>query len=237
MSRRPLPATTRTRSRFVLAIALLVVLVALAVAWRVTPLARFGDPGTIAAYRDQVRDLPLAPVWVVLVFVVGNFVAAPATLMIGATTLLFGPAFGAAYAWLGMMVSGSLVFALTRLAARRSIDEWLARRAGSWVDVFGRRLQRRGFVAVMLMRFTPVPFTLQNVLAGASRIGYADFAGGSAVGILPVIALMAGVTTEFTAWLADPQWSRLAMLIGAVVVAIAAGWALRRWAVGRTLDR
>jgi uncharacterized membrane protein YdjX (TVP38/TMEM64 family) len=228
---------TAARVPRVVALVFVVCLVALAVVWRVTPLARIADPGVVAAYREQVRGLPLAPVVAIGVFVIASFIAAPATLMIGATMLLFGALPGAVYAWLGMMASGSLIFGIARMTARDVIDRWLARRAGSWLDTTSGRLQRRGFMAVGLMRLTPIPFVLQNVMAGASRIHFADFAGGTAVGILPVIALMAGVTTEFDAWLADPDWRRLAWLALAVAVALGVGWLLRRWAGRRAVGR
>jgi phospholipase D1/2 len=243
MQRAPDPPATRSAAghgstlRIATGVLLLAAVIAGIVAWRLTPLAQLADPAVVTGWRDRVRDLPAAPLAVVAVFVAAGFVGTPSTLLIGATTLLFGPLAGACYAWLAMLASGSVIFAIARGAARGSVDRWLAARAGSRFDTFGRSLERRGLVAVALMRLTPLPFTLQNVLAGALRIRYADFVAGTAIGILPVIALMAGVTTEFDAWLAHPEWRRLALFAFALLVALAIGWWLTRWAARRSARR
>ena len=216
---------------------LALVVVLLAVAWRVTPLARLADPHALAVYEQSVRDWPLAPLVAIAAFVVGGLIAAPATLMIGATTLLFGAWPGSAYAFGGMLVNGLVVYAIGRSTARGLVDDWLAKRAGSKLDSFNRRLGQRGFVAVALIRLTPIPYTVQNLMAGASRIGLGDFVVGTALGIVPVIALMAGVAAEFDAWLMHPDRNRLLMLVGAAVAMLLIGWALRRWAVRRRTDR
>lgn len=226
-----------SRVRLVAAIALVAGLIGLAVAWYVTPLRQLTHPAVILAYRDHVRTLPMTPVVVVLGFMVASLFATPATLMIGAAMLLFGPLIGAFYAWFGMMAAAGLDFGIARVAARDLLELWLSRRAGSKIEVLSEKLQRRGFIAVALMRLTPLPFTLQNVMAGASRIRFADYLGGTAIGILPVMVLVAAVTTELDAWLEDPEWDRLAWLAVAVVAALAIGWFIRRWAVRRTADR
>jgi phospholipase D1/2 len=233
----PRVETKRSRTGWIVAVAFIGGLVVLAAAWRFTPLARLADPAIVVHYRDQVRDLPLAPLVVAVAFMISGFFAAPATLMIGATMLLFGPVVGALYAWLGMLANGSLIFAVTRRSARDVVERWLAKRAGGRADLFSRGLAEHGFVAVLLMRLLPVPYTLQNVAVGTSRIGWVDFLGGTALGVLPVIAVMAGVTTEFDAWLDDPAGSRLALLTVAVVAAfVFVAW-LARWAARRIAAR
>jgi phospholipase D1/2 len=223
--------------RVIVTCALIAVLIALAVAWSVTPLARVFDPHAIAGYEHEVRSWSFAPLIVVLVYVASGLIVTPVTLTIGATALLFGPLLGSLYAFAGMLVEGSVVYAIGRYAARDLIDQWLAKRVGSKLDLFNRQLERRGFIAIALMRLTPTPYTLQNVLAGASRIRLRDFLLGTAIGILPVIALMAGLASEFDAWLVHPDWIRLSALIAALVAALAIGWMLTRWAARRTSGR
>jgi uncharacterized membrane protein YdjX (TVP38/TMEM64 family) len=203
--------------------------VALAVAWSVTPLARLFDPRNLAAYEQQVRASPVAALMVIPAFVIGGVVATPGTLMIGATVLLFGSWPGAAYAFAGMTVNGVVVYLLGRFGARATVEDWLARHAGSRLAAFSSLLARRGFLAVALIRLTPIPFTLQSVAAGASRIGFADYVLGTCIGILPIIALLAGVASQLEAWIANPAWGRLAALVASAIVVVAMGWALRRW--------
>jgi len=203
-------------------------LVGLVVAWGVTPLARLLDPHVIDGYRERAQDLPLAPLLVIAVFVVGGLLAAPGTLMIGATVLLFGPARGAAYAFAGMLANGTLVYAIARYAARGPFDAWLAARSESTLDLVNRSLARRGFIAVAGLRLTPLPYTIQNVVAGTARISFGDFVLGTSIGLLPVITVLAGVAARFDAWIADPDWMQLGLLAGAGVAAVALIWLLKR---------
>jgi uncharacterized membrane protein YdjX (TVP38/TMEM64 family) len=221
----------------VIAIAVVVALVGLALAWTLTPLDRIFEPGVVMAYRDRIRALPFAPLAAIAAFVVGGFVAAPATLMIGATVLLFGPLNGPLYAMIGLLSSAIATCAVVRLLVRDSVDAWLATRRGSWVESFRRTIERRGFLAIILMRLTPTPFLLQNLVAGVSRIGLVEILIGTAIGVIPVITVMAGVTMQFDAWLAHPDWTRLLLLIGAGVLMVAILWRLRRWAARRSGDR
>ncbi len=232
MSSLPQPSSSKQyRMRVIVAASITLALVALALAWTVTPLAHALDPHRIMAYEQDVREWRFAPAAVIAIYVVGGLVAAPATLMIGATALLFGAWQGSIYAFAGMLANGIVVYAIGRFAARDMVDQWLAKRAGSRLDSFNRQLARRGFIAVALIRLTPIPYSLQNVIAGASRIDFPHFLFGTAIGILPVIALMAGVATEFDAWLEHPDWNRLLALIGAALAMVAVAWSLKRWAM------
>ncbi len=211
-----------TRVRPVLLAAALAVIVVLAVLWSVGPLARLVGPGALERVRGTLREWPLAPLVVIGGYVVLGFVAAPATLMIGATILLFGPLVGAVYAFTGMLANAVATYGVSRVTAREVVDAWLARRVGSKLALLNRLLERRGFVAIVLMRLTPTPYTLQNVLAGAARIHALSFVIGTAVGIVPVIALMAGVATRYGAWTGDDGFGDVLLSAIAVVAVIAA---------------
>ena len=231
-----LPSSPRTsRIRFGIAALIAVALIALAAAWSLTPLSRVLDPHVLAGYEHQVRDWPMAPLVIVVVHLLSGLIATPATLMIGATVLLFGAWPGSLYAFVGMLANACLIYAIGRFAARGMVDDWLARREGTALRDFNARLSRRGgFVAIALIRLTPIPYSLQNLVAGASRIGFADFILGTSLGILPVIGLMAGVATEFDAWLEHPAWGRLLALVGVAIAVVVVAWSLRRWAVRKS---
>lgn len=231
------PSSPAFRTRASAAAAIAVVLVALAIAWTVTPLSHLLDPRGLAAYEQQVRAWPMAPLVVIAFHVVAGLMGAPGTLVIGATVLLFGVWPGTLYAFAGMMVNGSVVYAIGRFGARGTVDHWLAKRGGSRLDNLNRLLARRGFVAVALVRLTPIPYSVQNVITGASRIGFADFILGTSIGILPVITVMAGLASEFDAWLAEPAWGRLFALIGVAVAVLVIAWSLRRWAMRKSIGR
>jgi phospholipase D1/2 len=221
----------------VIAIAVVVALVGLVLAWTLTPLHRILEPGAVLAYRDRIRALPFAPLAAIAVFVVGGFVSAPATLMIGAAVLVFGPLSGPLYAMTGLLASASATCVTVRYLVRDFVDEWLATRRGSRVEAFSRALERHGFLAIILMRLTPTPFMFQNLIAGVSRVSLVHIFFGTAIGVIPVITVMTGVTMQFDAWLAQPDWTRLSLLIGTAVAMVAIFWLLRRWAERRGGNR
>ena len=88
----------------------------------------------------------------------------------------------------GTLMAASITFSLGRTIGRRPLRRWLGRRA----QLLERQLERRGIVAVALIRKVPiVPFTLVNMLIGASGLTYRDFIVGTAIGMLPGIAVFA----------------------------------------------
>ena len=203
-------------------------LIGLALAWTVGPLADAVDPRRLAAAAARLRDWPYAPLVVAVVFVLACLVGAPGSLLIGTTVLLFGPLRGALYAYADMLLSGSVIYVIGRHAARGAVDDWLATRTDSRWSSFNARIAQRGLIACALTRLTPIPYPIQNVLLGASRIGYRDFLLGTMLGLIPVMLLMAGLGTQFNAWMAAPDLTHLALLIAALLVALAIVWWLGR---------
>jgi uncharacterized membrane protein YdjX (TVP38/TMEM64 family) len=84
-----------------------------------------------------------------------------------------------------------------------------------------------------LLRLLPVaPFTVVNLVAGSSGIRFRDFLLGSAIGMLPGIALLAMFGDWLGDWLRRPDGANLAVLVGAtlavITLAILLGWWARR---------
>lgn len=215
-------------------VAFVVVFVALALAWTIGPLAGALDARALADRAAWLRDWPPAPLAVVAIIVIGNLVAVPSMLMIVTTILLFGPLPGAVYAYAGTLAGGTVVYTIGRFAARAPVERWLARRNGRRLARFDERVARHALVAVALLRMTPIPFTLQNMMLGVARIGYGALIGGTLLGLLPIFLLVAGLAARLDAWVAKPDLQQAALLGAAVALSIAGAWALRRWALRRS---
>jgi phospholipase D1/2 len=211
--------------RYTVFFAVAVLLVALGIAWSFVPMSAL-DAASLARYRDTLQAMPLAPLIVVVAFILFGFVSAPATMLVAATLVCFGTTRGLAYAYVGMLASGCTVRAVARFGARDIVGRWLARRADSRIAGLQRLVKRRGMLAVIAMRLTPTPFTIQNVIAGVADVRLVDFVIGTAIGIVPMMALVTGVTSQLDAWLDDPTWTR-----GFAAVVVAAAVALVAWAV------
>ncbi len=216
---------------------MVVALAGLALAWSVSPLKNAFDIHTLVAMGHTLRASPLAPLALMGVYVIAGLIAMPATLLIGATVIAFGAWPGALYAFVGSLINGSVIYAIGRFAGRDLVNDWLAKRDGSKIAALNRQLEHRGLIAMALIRLTPIPYSLVNVIAGASRIRFFDFFVGTALGLLPVIGLLAGLAVEFDEWLQHPSWRHLLALIIAAIVVVAAIWSIKRWVARRNLNR
>jgi uncharacterized membrane protein YdjX (TVP38/TMEM64 family) len=85
-------------------------------------------------------------------------------------------------------------------------------------------------MTIILVRIIPLaPFTVINMVAGASRIRFRDFMIGSAIGLLPGITGMSIFTDRLAAAIEKPTVLAFAVLAAVVSLLIVSGWALWRW--------
>src|SRR5579863_3310687 len=124
----------------------------------------------------------------VAAFAVLAFLGAPQVVMIAAAAVVFGPWQGSLYAWIGTFVSALIGFELGRLTGARLIRDLASRGVDRFIALVGRN----GFMASLIIRLVPAaPFIVVNMAAGTARVRRADFALGTAIGILPKILLTA----------------------------------------------
>ncbi|HEX5078180.1 MAG TPA: VTT domain-containing protein [Geminicoccaceae bacterium] len=167
----------------------------------------------------------------VLGYVIAGLLFIPVNLVIALTALAFGPVTGLAYALAGSLAAALAGFALGRVLGR----DLMQRIGGRRVTAINRRLSRRGFVTVSIVRMLPIaPFTVINLVAGASGLRWRDYALGTLVGMLPGIALMTIVGDRVGAWLRNPDVTTFVLLAAAAALAVAAGLWLQRWKQKRT---
>jgi len=218
-----------TGQQIVPILAVLATVLGLAAAWRWTPL---GDLLNATALGEIVTGLDGhagAPFLMMVVYLIGGFIAVPVTLLIVVTVLVFGPWLGFGIALAGAELSALATFGIGHWLGRA----WVRRFAGQYVNRLSRRLADRGILAMTTLRLVPVaPFTAVNLVAGASRIRFRDFAIGSLLGLIPGTLMIALFTDRVAATLHRPDlpaFAVLAALAGGFVVGL---WALRRW-IGR----
>lgn len=170
------------------ALALVAVVAGLAVTWRHTPLAEFLDPESLGLALEALRQTRWAGLAVIGIFAVGGFLVFPVTALVLGTAIAFGPWYGFAYATLGVLVSATATYGAGRIVGRRLVR----RLAGERVREVSRRLGERGVIAVTALRVVPTaPFTIINLVAGASHIRFQDYLLGTILGMVPGIAVLA----------------------------------------------
>ena len=134
--------------------------------------------------RDSGYGLPLT----ILTFVLAAFLGAPQWALIAGVVIAFGPVTGGVYSWIATLFSASLDFWLGRWIGAERLRNY----GGELVNRIIRIVRNNGLVTSFAVRFVPTgPFVLVNMAAGVSRMTFPSFFLGTALGIIPKIAIVA----------------------------------------------
>ena len=167
-------------------------------------------------------SLPVA----VAAFAALAFAGVPQIMLIAAAVVAFGPTLGFAYSWIGTMVSSLVGFWLGRAAGARALERF----SGPGVKRFMDHVGRNGFLASLIVRLVPsAPFIVVNMAAGVTPMRLVDFAAGTAVGIVPKIALTAFAGNSIARAMRGELGRDLLWLAVWAAAWIAIGWAARLW--------
>jgi uncharacterized membrane protein YdjX (TVP38/TMEM64 family) len=154
------------------------------------------------------------------------FIGAPQIVLIAAAVVAFGPLAGAAYSWIGTMVSALIGFYLGRVAGQRVLERF----SGEGVRRFMRLIGKNGFLASLIVRLVPsAPFIVVNMAAGVTPMRAHSFALGTALGIVPKIALTAFAGASIVRMMKGEIADHWMILAAVAAVWIAIGWAARLW--------
>jgi phospholipase D1/2 len=193
-----------------------VAIIAAALIWEYTPLAGMIDPKAVGRALREFAEGPWGPLVVLAVFVGGGLVVFPVVVLIAATAATFGPLLGFAYAAAGTMLSALVTYTLGAWLGKQTLRDLL----GPRLDSVRKRVARKGVIAVALIRLVPVaPFSIVNLLAGASEITLTQYLLGTAMGMLPGIFVMSVLGHQLSEIILHPSPVSLAMLAGVVL-----GW-------------
>jgi phospholipase D1/2 len=222
------PHDTRrlARRRVITAAAILLGLLGLAAAWRWGPLAQWLDMPELVAKLGSFKNSPAAPLIVLGAYVIGGLAVMPVTVLIAATIMAFGPWLGFTYSLSGTVLSAAVTYGLGRWLGR----PWVHRLAGTRLNRLSHQLAAKGVLTILAVRIIPVaPFTVVNLMAGASHIRFRDFLLGTVLGLLPGLLGMTLFMDRLLVALREPGPKSIAMmaLVAAVILAGALGF--RRW--------
>lgn len=207
-ARKPVP-------RRLIGIGLLAVALALlAIAWRWTPLREWINLASLISMAEGLDELPFTPLAVVASYVLAGLLMVPVTLLIAVTGIVFGPIAGSGYALAGTLLSAAVSYAIGAWLGRDTVRRLL----GPRINRLSRRIAKRGILAMMVIRVLPVaPFTVVNIVAGASHIRFRDYLLGTLFGILPGIIITVTFIHNLAEAIRNPSAGTLAIL--AVVIA------------------
>lgn len=182
----------------------------------------------LAPYRSSWVGLPV----VLLVFVVAELFFFPVLLLIAGCGLAFGPWLGSIYALVGSVASAILPFFIGRRLGKQRLLRWGGPPAKKLIG----SLKGKGLVAAFLIRKIPAPFSLVNMLCGASGLRLRDFVLGTALGMLGGIVIIALVSGNVANLASDDGPTRYLLGGAMLVVVLAVVLVLQRF-MNRRLGR
>jgi len=191
------------------------VLLTLAIAWQFPPLSNIARLDQVGPMLQSLALEPWAPLLVIGVYVVGGLIAFPVLILIAATAAAFGPGLGLAYAAAGSLASAAVTYAVGVALGR----DMLRAVIGPRLKRVQRRIVRGGVLAIAAIRLVPIaPFTVVNMVAGASEIRIGAFMAGTILGMLPGWLVMSALGHQLMRIISAPSATDVALL--AVVIAI-----------------
>jgi phospholipase D1/2 len=211
--------------RLIAMAALGLVLGSLAIAWHATPLKEWVNLAALITVARSVVDMPWAPLAVVAAYVLGGLVMLPVMLLIAVSGVVFGPFLGALYAIAGSMASATVAYGIGWWLGRDLVGRML----GPRINRLSRRIAKRGILAMMVVRMVPVaPFTVVNMVAGASHIRFRDYLIGTLLGMAPGIFITVTFVHNLAEVVRSPSAGTVGVLAAVVAALIAFGWLLQR---------
>lgn len=216
-----------SRKRHLLkAAVVLLILLGMAAAWRWTPLSDWIDLERMVSWARSMEGSAFLGAAVVGAYILGGLMMAPVVLLIGATAMVFSPLEATLYALAGCVSSAVVTYGIGARLGKRFIRKV----AGRKINRLGRILAKQGLITVAIVRNLPVaPFTVVNLVAGASHIRFKDYLLGTALGMAPGILAVSVFADRLVLAVKDPGWGNIALTAGlAVVLGMGTWWAKKR---------
>jgi phospholipase D1/2 len=225
----PREAVAESRRRLPWSLLPVVLLLGLAGAWAWTPLATWVEPQAIAKFVEPLRVHPFGPVLWAALFVFASVLMVPVTALIVVTVMLFGSGVGFVTAMSGSLLGALASYGLGRVLLKQTVRRF----SGPRIDRLTRRLTKRGWLAIAVVRCLPVaPFAVVNLVAGSTHIRLRDFMLGTFIGMAPGALVLSLAAERVVLALRNPSPATIAL---AVTVIIGSGILL--WALTKLLDR
>ncbi|MGC1209275.1 MAG: TVP38/TMEM64 family protein [Ornithinimicrobium sp.] len=171
------------------------------------------------AVRDRVDQAGIwGPVIFIAVYAVLSLLPVPLGLFTVLAGAVFGGIGGVVVVWIGAMLGSLAGFFLARSTIRPVLEPLIETHQGKvW-----QYLEGTGVFPVLAIRLMPVaPFMAVNYVSGATGIPLVSYTLGTALGILPAVALYVQVGASA---LDDP--ARLLWSLAGIVVLIVIGYLL-----------
>ena len=201
--------------------------------WHVTPLGNLAQLEHLQPWLDSASVHPWGPPVVLLAYVIGGLLGFPVTVLIAATAMVFGPWPGLLYAAVGSFLSAMAAYEVGVYLGHAGLRDLL----GPRFNRLSRAARETGILVVLTMRIVPIaPFTLVNLVCGASRIRLRDYAVGTILGMAPNLVVITMLGDRLRGVWEEPSALNITLFAVAVLAWLALSLALERivWRLRRS---
>ena len=200
----------------------LVFLCIVAASWRFFDVGQWITADNLMSLIQSLRTNSLAPLMVIVIYVIGGIVVFPVLILIPLTALLFGPFLGCCYSLIGLFANASVLYAIGHYMGYKTVQQL----SGTRIHHLSQQVSRHSWLTMATLRFLPVaPFTVISVIAGASHIRYRKYIAGTLLGISPSLAILTLVGNQVERTIVSPGSQNLIIvIIGSTILLLVALW-------------
>ncbi|TVM18295.1 hypothetical protein DPQ33_05955 [Oceanidesulfovibrio indonesiensis] len=207
---------SREHRKLILKAATMILLViAGVVVWKFSGLGDDISAESLAGLGGELHDKVWALPVLIGIYSIGGVLMAPITVLIVATALIFSPFLAAVYSMAGCLANAAVTYGLGLMLGSRFVRKL----AGKRINELSRRLAHSGVLTVALVRNLPIaPFSVVNMVAGASHIRFWDYLLGTFLGMLPGVIALTVFSGSIINAFREPTWWSVAVPVAAISV-------------------
>lgn len=155
---------------------------ALALMWKMTPLAQYANPETVVPILEDIRNTPWAVPAAMAIYTVATLLFFPHMAMTATIVIVFSPLQAFSIAMTGSIVSGAIGWFIGRKMGLRSMRALI----GHTAEKISGYAKRGGVLGITLLRLLPIaPYTAVNLALGMLEVSFFAFTVGTFLGTLP----------------------------------------------------
>lgn len=193
-----------------------------------SPLRTLFTEGGVRHAVQAIESGPLGAAGVLAALILLGSIGVPLTLLLTAVGLSLHAWWAFPVAYAGVIGASLPGFAIGRALRPASARSGAGGRARKLLD----RFRKHGVLGVAIARSIPAaPFVVFNIACDAARLSWARYTAGTAIGVLPGVALITLFGNEVGALIRDPSPAGLARAL-----AIGAGVVVAALLVGRLMN-
>ncbi len=210
---------------FIMAAVILALLFGLVAFWRWAPVSQWFSMKHISVLARSLAGSVYLPIGTLVAYIVGGILMFPITVLIGATAILFPPFSGSVYALTGCLINALVTYGIGMLIGKHTIRKI----AGKRINRISKYLKKQGVITIAVVRNIPVaPYSIVNIVAGATRLKVKNYLFGTALGMLPGIISIMVFADRLILALQNPNWVNISIVIGVVIAVIFVFWWIKK---------